>query len=155
MVQTECFETSAYKIQTPGELPRKKRTTAPVVRLKNTETTHFAGCHVTRALAKEVTYTRIWGLFWVCYMWLFLTQPNSPRSNLISFFLVHQRFPGTFHYRVSNHVLDLSCYNPITLSFGWCLSCVFPVLLTSRTYVRRQASLSLLQQATVRWRGIL
>jgi len=27
MEQTECSETSAYKIQTPGELPRRKHTT--------------------------------------------------------------------------------------------------------------------------------
>jgi len=27
MEQTECSETSAYKIQTPGELPKRKRTT--------------------------------------------------------------------------------------------------------------------------------
>jgi hypothetical protein len=48
MEQIECSETSAYKIQTPGESPRRKHTTYRTRRkfeIKNTVFVHLAGRH--------------------------------------------------------------------------------------------------------------
>jgi hypothetical protein len=82
MEQTECFETSAYKIQTPVELPRRKHTTYRTrqkFEMKNIE--NDAKQTVHRTTQKLV---RVWAVSRLCgfYSGICLATEDKARKNL-------------------------------------------------------------------------